>query len=214
MNEYCSCTRDSTQREAKEPLRTPHNNHLPTSHLPFSLPLPVNSTFQCYLPACSSDQSHEHPCHGHSGNLSQTPRTPQTQKETIDITCATLVQILNHAAVTLQMEKQTRLLVDFPTQRNRRRERTLRLDTVHIADESVVFLFSQSKWTTTVWRSNAVPSVGLSGVSWVSSEQMVEMITIVVTKRKGGFQRGVTFLQHGCATLRPENPLLIDVSER
>ena len=62
--------------------------------------------------------------------------------------------------------------------------------------------------------SNIVPSVGLSGVSWVSSEEMMSMLTIVVTERKGGFQRGVTFFQHGSAALRPENPLLIDVSER
>ena len=62
--------------------------------------------------------------------------------------------------------------------------------------------------------SNIVPSVGLSGVSWVSNEEMMPMITIVVTESKRGFQRGVAFLQHGQTALRPENPLLIDVSER
>ena len=112
------------------------------------------------------------------------------------------------------MEKQPGLLINLTAQRNRCRKRTLRFDTVHIAEESVVFLFSESGRTRTVLTSNIVPSVGLSGVSWVSNEEMMPMITIVVTESKRGFQRGVTFLQHGQTALRPENSLLIDVSER
>ena len=68
------------------------------------------------------------------------------------------------------MEKQPGLLINLTAQRNRRRKRTLRFDTVHIAEESVVFLFSESGRTRTVLTSNIVPSVGLSGVSWVSNE--------------------------------------------
>ena len=142
LNEYCSCTRGSAPPEAKGLPKTQHNSRLPTDRLASSLLLPISSMSQCYPPACSSDQSHAHPFHGHIGNLSQTPQATETQKEAIDVACATFVQILNHATIPLQMEKESRLLVNFPAQRNRRRERTLRLDTVHIADESVVFLFS------------------------------------------------------------------------